>query len=80
MERRIGAISIIVKMESEALKEVNRLLSHFWWLIIARMDIPYREKGVYVLTVIINGTTDDVGAFTGRLGNLKNVRVKSLLI
>lgn len=80
MQRRIGAISIIVKMHSQEIKEVNSLLSQFWQIIVARMDVPYKERGVYVLTIIIDGTTDDVGALAGRLGNLRNVRVKSLLV
>ena len=43
------------------------------------MGIPHHEKGVSVISLIVDGTTDDIGALTGKLGALKNVNVKSAL-
>ncbi len=78
--RRIGAISVLVKMGSSSIERVNALLSEFADIVVARLDVPYRERGLHVLTLVIEGTSDDVGALTGRLGSLKDVRVRSLLI
>ncbi len=78
--RRIGAISVLVKMGSGSIERVNALLSEFADIVVARLDVPYRKRGFHVLTLVIEGTSDDVGALTGRLGSLKDVRVRSLLI
>ena len=48
-------------------------------IIIGRMGIPYRKRGISVISIIVEGDTDEIGALTGRLGNLKGVTVKTAL-
>jgi putative iron-only hydrogenase system regulator len=48
-------------------------------MIIGRMGLPYRERNVSVISLIVDGTTDELGALTGKLGNLPKVTVKSAL-
>lgn len=43
------------------------------------MGIPYRERGISVISIIVEGDTDEIGALTGKLGNLKGVTVKTAL-
>jgi putative iron-only hydrogenase system regulator len=43
------------------------------------MGVPYREKQIAIISLIINGTTDQIGALTGKLGSLEHVSVKSAL-
>lgn len=40
------------------------------------MGIPYKEKGVSVISIIVDGTNDEIGALTGKLGNINGVRAK----
>ncbi|MEW6726633.1 MAG: CopG family transcriptional regulator, partial [Bacillota bacterium] len=40
---------------------------------------PYREKGFSVIALIVDGSTDAIGALTGKLGALPGVKVKSAL-
>jgi putative iron-only hydrogenase system regulator len=65
---RIGVIAILVENRENAVPRVNELLTQFGDLIIGRMGLPYRERGVSVISVIVDGTTDQVGALTGKLG------------
>lgn len=79
MEKRIGVIGIFIEDRCAAASKVNDILSDHGNIIVGRMGLPYREKGVHVISLIIEASTDEVGALTGRLGQLKNVKVKSML-
>ncbi|KAB3533531.1 TM1266 family iron-only hydrogenase system putative regulator [Alkaliphilus serpentinus] len=78
MEKRIGVVAIIVEEKSN-IHEVNDLLSKYGDIIIGRMGVPYKEKGVSIISVLIDGTTDEIGGLTGKLGRLSGVTVKSVL-
>ena len=58
---------------------VNRVLSGHAELILARVGLPRRDKGVSVITLVVEATTDELGELTGRLGALRGVSVKSAL-
>ncbi|QXM06480.1 TM1266 family iron-only hydrogenase system putative regulator [Crassaminicella indica] len=78
MNKRIGVVAIIVE-KKESVEMVNKLLSEFGELIVGRMGVPYKEKNVSVISIIVDGTTDEIGALTGKLGRLYGVTVKSAL-
>lgn len=77
--QRIGIIAIIIERNRESVKEVNTILSEFHECIRGRMGLPDMEDDVFIISVIVKATTEQVGAITGRLGNLKGVTVKSML-
>lgn len=77
--RRIGVISIIIHDRKESAMKVNEILSRHGDIIIGRMGIPYQPRGIHIIALIINGTTDEVGSLTGQLGSLNGVEVKSAL-
>jgi putative iron-only hydrogenase system regulator len=58
---------------------VNQLLTEFGEIVVGRLGVPYREVGVSVIALIVDGTTDEIGALTGRLGQIQGVVVKSAL-
>lgn len=79
MDKRVGFIGILVEDENRKTiaVQVNQMLSEFGDHIVARVGIPYKERGVNVITLIVDATTDEIGALTGKLGALKGVSVKS---
>lgn len=78
MEKRIGVVAILIE-EKESVPRVNLILSEHAQIIVGRMGIPYKEKSVNVISIIVDGTTDDIGAMAGKLGKLDGVMVKSVL-
>ncbi|SKC51293.1 TM1266 family iron-only hydrogenase system putative regulator [Maledivibacter halophilus] len=78
MNNRIGVVAIIVE-DSNSIQKVNSVLSSYSELIVGRMGVPYKEKQVKVISIIVDGTTDEIGALTGKLGRLDGVTVKSAL-
>jgi putative iron-only hydrogenase system regulator len=78
MDKRIGVVAIVVENIQSADK-VNTILHSFSHIIVGRMGIPYREKGISVISVIVDGTTDEISALTGKLGKIEGINVKSAL-
>lgn len=79
MEQRIGVIGIVVENRENA-RKINKILSEYSDVIVGRMGIPYRERDISVISLIIDGSTDEIGAMTGKLGSLSGVKVKTALV
>ena len=78
MDKRLGVVGIVVDKLSAA-EEINAILHELSSIIIGRMGIPCRERGVSIISVIVDGTNDEISALTGRLGRVKHVSVKTAL-
>lgn len=78
-DNRVSVIGVVVSERKESADKVNDLLSQYGNKIIGRMGIPYRERGISVIALIVDATTDELGALTGRLGNIPGVKVKSAI-
>jgi putative iron-only hydrogenase system regulator len=78
-ESRIAVIGIVVCNREENAKKVNEILTNYGHLIVGRMGIPYKSKGISIISLIVDGTNDDIGALAGKLGNIKDVKVKSVV-
>ena len=79
MEKRVGFVGIMVEAREKGADEVNKVLSEFGNIVVARMGVPYKEKSCCVITLVVDATTDEMGALTGKLGNISGVEVKSAL-
>ena len=79
MDRRVGFVGIIIQNRGKEAALVNSVLSGFGDIIVARTGIPYKEKNCSVITLVVDATTDEVGALTGKLGSIEGVSVKSAL-
>ena len=75
-ENRIGVASIIVE-QPESAQEVNETLHKFSGLVVGRLGIPYRERGIAVICVVLDATIDHISALTGQLGKIPGVTVKA---
>ncbi len=76
-ENRIAVVSIIVT-DRTASEKINAILSSYGEYILGRMGIPYREKGISVLSVVLDAPVEIANALTGKLGRVENVGVKAL--
>ena len=79
MFKRIGVIGIVLNNPHAVADKVNSIISEYSQIIIGRMGIPKHEEHVGLIALLIEGNTDDVGALTGKLGNIPGVIVKSAL-
>ena len=76
-KRRVGFIGIIIEDRERSAAAVNTAISEMGHILVARVGIPYKERGCSVITLVVDATTDEVGCLTGRLGKIPGVSVKS---
>ncbi len=76
-ENRLCVLSAVVEDRSSAGK-LNEYLSEYGDYIVGRMGIPYRERGVSVLCVVLDAPVAAVNALTGKIGSLNGVTAKTL--
>lgn len=55
------------------------MLSEYSDMILGRQGIPVREKGIHIISLVIEGSTDQINALTGKIGKLEGAEVKSIL-
>ena len=77
MEKRIALIGIIVE-DGEAAERINEILHQYREYMIGRMGIPYRERNVSVISVIVDAENDIISAISGKLGMVKGVSTKTI--
>lgn len=75
---RMGFVGIVID-DKASVQAVNEILSAFGPIIRGRMGVPDHHTGEAVIGLIVKGTNEQLGAMTGRLGNLSGVQVKSAL-
>lgn len=75
MDTRVAVISIIVENEASA-KTINELLSSFSDYVIGRMGVPYKERGVRIISVAVDAPQNDISSLSGKIGKLDGVSVK----
>ncbi|MBQ9312979.1 MAG: hypothetical protein IJ213_08055 [Bacteroidales bacterium] len=75
MEKRIGTISIFI-YNKEVIQKVNELLSDYSTFILSRNGLPLVNKGVNIITLIIEAPTNTINALNGSLGRLVGVEAK----
>ena len=76
-ETRVAVISMIIDNEESA-ASINALLHDCREYIIGRMGIPYREKGLNIINVVLDAPMDAVSALSGKLGRLPGVTAKAV--
>ena len=76
METRVALIGIIVEDES-SVASLNDLLHQYAPSIIGRMGVPYRPRGVNIISVALDAPQDAISALSGKLGRLEGVSAKT---
>ena len=76
METRVAVISIIVEDES-AVSQLNAILHEHGAYIIGRMGIPYRQKGVSIISIAVDAPQDVINTLCGSIGRLPGVTSKA---
>ncbi|MFV0528020.1 MAG: TM1266 family iron-only hydrogenase system putative regulator [Lachnospiraceae bacterium] len=77
MDTRIAVLSIIVE-NNEMTDQLNQLLHEQAAYVVGRMGIPYREKGVSVICVVLDAPQNVTSTLSGRIGMLDGIRCKAV--
>ena len=77
MSTRIALIGIIVEREA-SVEQLNRLLHEYGEYVVGRMGIPYRKRGVNIISVAVDAPQDMISAMSGKIGSLDGISVKTV--
>ena len=76
MDTRIAVLSIIVE-DMEKTAELNQIIHEFSEYVVGRMGIPYRDKGVNIISLVLDAPQNAISTLSGRIGRLKGVTSKA---
>jgi putative iron-only hydrogenase system regulator len=76
-EVRIAFVGAIIEEPEKAQREFNSVVSSYKPIVKCRSGMPFPDEGIAVVSIVVMGDVDTINAFTGRLGQIKNVQVKS---
>lgn len=76
MDSRVAVIGIIVE-NPEMVERINSILHEYSAFILGRMGIPYREKGLSIISLAVDAPQDTISTLTGKLGRLPGISTKT---
>ena len=76
MESRVAVIGIIVE-NPDSVQALNDILHEYGSYIVGRMCIPYREKGIHIISIAIDAPQDVISTLSGRIGRLQGISAKT---
>ena len=76
METRVAVISIIIE-DSACVQAMNEILHQYSEYIIGRMGIPYRARGINIISIAVDAPQDKISALSGKIGKLPGVSSKA---
>ena len=77
--KKIAVISAILEDPKMNQQDFNDVVSSFSSIVRGRMGIPFPQEGISVISLTVVGTLDEINSLTGKLGNIKNVLVKTAI-
>lgn len=77
MEEKVAIIGIFVS-DQNAVTQVNELLHEYAPYIIGRMGLPYKEKSIRIMSIIISASPDVISALSGKLGRIQGISAKAM--
>ena len=77
METRIALIGIIVE-DGHSAEKINRILRDYSRCIIGRMGLPYREREISIISIVMDAPNETISALSGKLGMIPGVSTKTL--
>mgnify|MGYP004670248421 CR=1 FL=1 len=76
MQTRVAVMAIIATRD-DTVEKLNAVLHEFGEYIIGRMGIPYRSRGINIVSIALDAPQDTISSLAGRLGNIPGISVKT---
>ena len=77
METKVALIGIVVE-NFDSVTKLNDVLHAYGDFIIGRMGIPYKDRGVSIISVAVDATEDTISAMAGKIGKLPGISSKTV--
>lgn len=77
MDSKIAVVAVIVS-DLTAVERINALFHEFGAYIIGRLGLPYKQKKVNVISVVMDAPQEVINSLSGKLGMINGVTSKVL--
>lgn len=77
METRVAILGIVVENPDSVIK-LNDILHDFSKYIIGRMGVPYKERGISLISIMVDGPADEISSLSGKIGQLDGITAKAV--
>ncbi len=77
MEHRVALLGLVVENQ-DSVEQLNRLLHQYKDYIVGRMGIPYRARGVNIISIVLDAPGDAISTLAGKAGMLPGVTAKAV--
>lgn len=77
METRVALIGVMVE-NPDSVERMNSILHDYSEYIIGRMGLPYREKHLSIISIVVDAPMEKISALSGKLGMLSGVSTKTI--
>ena len=78
MEKRIGTITVLLS-DKAAAPQVNEVISAHSNIVLARQGLPFHDRSVAVISLIVEGEVDEINSLSGQLGKIQDVSAKAVV-
>ncbi|MDD4370338.1 MAG: iron-only hydrogenase system regulator [Anaerostipes sp.] len=78
METKIALIGIIIE-EEEGIDPTNQLLHEYREYIVGRMGIPYKQRDISIISIVLDAPQTTISTISGKLGMIPGTSVKSVI-
>lgn len=76
-ENRVALLGLVVE-EPDSVEPLNQLLHRYKDYIIGRMGLPYRQRGVSIISIVLDAPGDAISSLSGKAGMLPGVTAKAV--
>ena len=77
MDNRVALIGIMVE-NPDSTVTMNRILHEYGQYIIGRMGLPYRERGLSIISIVLDAPMNQISSLSGKLGMLDGISTKTI--
>ena len=77
METRVAILGIVVE-NPNSVGKLNSLLHDYSQFIVGRMGVPYKERGISLISVMVDGPSDEISSLSGKIGQLDGITAKAV--
>lgn len=77
METRVAIIGIVVE-NPDSVEKLNEILHRYSRYVIGRMGVPYKERGISLISVMVDGPADEISSLSGKIGQLNGISAKAV--
>ncbi len=78
-EKRVGSVLVMVESR-DSVAQLNDIISKHAEIIIGRQGIRLPERKRSIISLVLEGTTDEIGSLTGQLGHINGIQIKSSVL